>query len=128
MKILSVDPGYERIGIAVMEKNTSKEIILFSECFTTSLKQKHDERLHDIGQEIKKIIEKFSPDRLAIETLFFNTNQKTAMHVAEARGVILYEAATKKIPIFEYTPLQVKIAVTDSYGGKAYSYRKKNKI
>jgi crossover junction endodeoxyribonuclease RuvC len=114
MKILAIDPGYERLGIAVLERKIGKnqDTLLFSECFKTSAKIEFSERLALIGRKIEKIIEEFSPSILAIETLFLNTNQKTAMRVAEARGVIIYEAARKALTLNEYTPLQIKIAVT----------------
>ncbi len=115
MKILAVDPGYEKIGIAVLEKTVGKETLLFSECFKTSSKTAHHERLRQLGAEVKKIIEKFKPEALAIEKLFFTTNQKTAFMVAEARGVIIYEAATAGLAVTEFTPLQAKVAVT-GYG------------
>lgn len=116
MRVIAVDPGYERVGIAIVEKNPrEKERVVFSECFKTSAKILHHTRLSFIGEEIKKVIEKHKPDELAIEALFFNDNQKTAMKVAEARGIIIYEAALKGIATHEYTPLEVKIAVT-GYG------------
>lgn len=145
MRILGIDPGYERLGIAVLEKPQSvkasrdksfgsrsicsgqtaqskscgcaqdKEQIIFSECFKTSAKLEFNERLHLIGEEIKNVIQKYNPEILSIETLFLNTNQKTAMRVAEARGVIIYEAARAGLEIFEASPLQIKIAVT-GYG------------
>ena len=111
MKIIAIDPGYERVGIAVLDKDT----VIFSECFKTSPRLKMAERIFEIGREINKIIKKFKPEAMAIETLYFTTNQKTAMGVAEARGAIIYEASRAGLKIFEYTPLQVKIAVT-GYG------------
>jgi crossover junction endodeoxyribonuclease RuvC len=116
MRILGIDPGYERLGIAVLEKNKhDKERVIFSECFKTSAKLEFSERLNLIGKEIKKIIKEYKPEILAIETLFLNTNQKTVMHVAEARGVVIYEASLAKLKIFEATPLQIKVATT-GYG------------
>ncbi|MEK7572243.1 MAG: crossover junction endodeoxyribonuclease RuvC [Patescibacteria group bacterium] len=117
MKILGIDPGFERLGIAILEKNKSdkKEKILFSECFKTSAKLAFPERLLLIGKEIEKIIKKYKPEILSIETLFFTTNQKTAMHVAEARGVVMYECVKAGLKIFETSPLQIKIATT-GYG------------
>ncbi len=117
MRILGIDPGYERVGIAVLEKNQGdkKEKLIHSECFKTSPSLPHHERLLLIGTQVKKVIEKYAPEALAIETLFFNNNQKTAMLVSEARGVTLYEAAEKGLVVHEYTPLQIKIAVT-GYG------------
>ena len=115
MKILSIDPGYERVGIAVLEKSNGKEKVLYSECFKTKSGQPLNKRIFLIGQEVEKLIKDFKPGALAIESLFFTSNQKTAMGVSEARGVIIYEAQKMGLKIFEYTPLQIKIAVT-SYG------------
>jgi crossover junction endodeoxyribonuclease RuvC len=116
MKILSIDPGYERLGIAVLEKSPKgKEILLYSECFKTSAKIPHHERLTLIGNKIKEVIKKYSPEALATEKLFFSKNQKTALLVAEARGVILYSASSLGLQVFEYTPASIKIAVT-GYG------------
>ena len=116
MKILAIDPGYERLGIAVLEKiPRGKEILLYSECFKTSAKIPHHERLTLIGNKIKEVIKKYKPEALATEKLFFSKNQKTALLVAEARGVILYSASSQGLEIFEYTPASIKIAVT-GYG------------
>ena len=117
MRILGIDPGYERLGIAILEKNKneSKERVIFSECFKTSVKLDFSDRLNLIGQEAKKVIKKFKPEVLAIETLFLNTNQKTVMRVAEARGVTIYEATLAGLDIFDATPLQIKMATT-GYG------------
>ncbi|MEK7459726.1 MAG: crossover junction endodeoxyribonuclease RuvC [Patescibacteria group bacterium] len=115
MRILGIDPGYERLGIAILEKTSGKEKVVFSECFKTSAKLKFEERIFLIGIEIKNIIKKYKPEILAIETLFLNTNQKTAMRVAEVRGVIIYEGISSQLKIFEVSPLQIKIAIT-GYG------------
>jgi crossover junction endodeoxyribonuclease RuvC len=116
MKVLGIDPGFERLGISVIEKEKgSKEVLLFSECFRTSKDLPFYERLSAIGEELEMIIKKYKPDLLSIETLFIETNQKTAMRVSEVRGVIIYIAARHGMRICEYTPLQIKIAVT-GYG------------
>jgi crossover junction endodeoxyribonuclease RuvC len=116
MIIISIDPGYERLGIAILEKiPKGKEVLVFSECFKTSAKLPHDERLTLIGNRIKEIIRKYKPEVLATEKLFFSGNQKTAMLVAEARGVILYTGSSLGLKVFEYTPNEVKIAIT-GYG------------
>jgi len=114
MKILAIDPGYERLGIAVLEKNIKdkKETLLFSECFKTKTTNTHAERLSLLGQEIVNVISKYEPEALSIETLFLTTNHKTVMHVSEARGVILYESARHNLSIHEYSPPQIKSAVT----------------
>lgn len=120
MRIIAIDPGYERLGIAVLEKSYSgftavKEQLVFSECFKTSKKLPHHERLALIGNRIKEVIEKYEPEALATEKLYFSGNQKTAMLVAEARGVILYTGSSLGLDIFEYTPADIKIAIT-GYG------------
>lgn len=119
LRVIGVDPGYERLGIAVLEKNSLKKTgeakLIFSECFQTSSKLPFPERLRSLGEEIRRVINDFEPDRLAIETLFINTNQKTAMHVAEARGVIIYEAKINNLSVSEHSPLFIKTAIT-SYG------------
>ncbi|HAS80979.1 MAG: Crossover junction endodeoxyribonuclease RuvC [Candidatus Nomurabacteria bacterium GW2011_GWE1_32_28] len=117
MIILGIDPGFERLGIAILEKNSGdkKEKVLFSKCFYTSAKLEFSERLVLIGKEVKSIIKEFKPDILSIETLFLTTNHKTVMHVAEARGVVIYEASCRGLKIFEASPPQIKIATT-GYG------------
>ena len=117
MKILGIDPGFERLGVAILEKNKgdTKEHVLFSECFKTSASLEFHERLGLIGEEVRKIIKKHKPEVLAIETLFLTTNQKTVMHVAEARGVVIYEATCAGLKIFQASPPQIKIATT-GYG------------
>ena len=112
MKILGIDPGYDRVGIAVIEGKN----LLHSECFSTSPKDEFHVRLKEVGQRIHKVIAEFSPEMMALESLFITKNQKTAMKVAEARGVISYEACLVDIPIFEYSPPQIKVAVT-GHGG-----------
>lgn len=116
MKIISIDPGYERLGVAIIEKlPKQKEILIFSECFKTSAKLPHHARLALIGNRIREVIEKYKPEALATEKLFFSGNQKTALLVAEARGVILYTGSSLGLSVFEYTPADIKIAVT-GYG------------
>ena len=114
MRILAIDPGYERVGIAIIEKNPGerKETLLYSDCFKTSAKLAFVTRLTHIGQELERLIDEYQPQALAIETLFFSNNQKTAMRVSEARGVMIYTMASRSLPVHEYTPLQIKIAVT----------------
>jgi len=112
-RVLGIDPGYERLGVAVVEKNSQgKEILLFSDCIRTDKKLSHSERLAIIAKELEYIISEFKPNLLAVETLFFENNQKSVMYVAEARGVIIVSGASRGIPVCEYSPLQVKVATT----------------
>jgi crossover junction endodeoxyribonuclease RuvC len=114
MRILGIDPGFERLGVAILEKNKGekREKVLYSQCFKTSTKLEFAQRLKLIGKEVEKIIGKFNPEILAIETLFLTTNHKTVMHVAEARGVVVYEASCAGLDIFEASPPQIKVATT----------------
>lgn len=116
MIILSIDPGFGRLGVAVLDaKNRSKPEIVFSDCVETGSKLAFEKRLLKIGQTVSELILKYKPDVVAIETLYFSTNEKTALQVAEARGVILYVVAEAGIPIREFGPGEVKVAVT-GYG------------
>lgn len=108
MRVFAVDPGYDRVGLAIAEDHN----LIFSDCIVTDRGEGHGERLVSIGKVISCVIRQYKPEHLAIESLFFNTNQKTAMKVSEARGVILYESKKVGLEIFEYTPPQIKIAVT----------------
>lgn len=114
--ILGIDPGYDRLGICVLEKKSQTENnLLFSACLESQRTKDLNQRIFDLNQKIKKIIVKWQPTELAIEKLFFTTNQKTVMGVSEARGAIIYLAQTLNLKVFEYTPLQIKIALT-GYG------------
>ncbi|TSC55774.1 MAG: crossover junction endodeoxyribonuclease RuvC [Parcubacteria group bacterium Greene0416_79] len=116
MRVLAIDPGYQRLGIAVLEKLLKqKETLIFSSCMTTERNMPHANRLARVASGIRSLIETHKPEALAIEKLFLATNQKTAMAVAEARGAILAEAARAGLAVYEYTPLQIKMAVT-GYG------------
>jgi len=117
MIIIGIDPGYERLGIAVLqkEKGEKKERVLYSDCFKTSAKDPFEDRLLFLGNEFERIIKKYKPEILSIETLFFTNNQKTAMKVGEVRGALIYQAKKAKLLLKEFTPLQVKVAVS-GYG------------
>jgi crossover junction endodeoxyribonuclease RuvC len=111
--VLSIDPGYERLGVAILKQAPGKkEELLYSNCVRTEKSLPHAKRLAVIAESLTSLIEKYSPDILATETLFFSVNQKTAMQVAEARGVILATGALHGLTVCEYSPLQVKVATT----------------
>lgn len=113
--ILGIDPGYGRVGLAVIKKENGRDKLIHSECFETDSKLPHPKRLLLIGEKIKDAIKKYCPEKIAIETLLWSKNKKTAMQVAEARGVILLESARAGALICEYNPNQIKLAVT-GYG------------
>src|SRR6185436_12996208 len=108
-------PGYERLGLAVLEMRSGNPVLIHSECFETSNKTTQGERLLLISNYLDKIFKKFKPERVGIESLLFSKNVKTAMKVAEARGVILTSSAKQNIVISEYNPNTIKLAVT-GYG------------
>src|SRR3989344_9231243 len=109
--ILGIDPGYGRVGIAVIEKNKGNPKLIYSECFETDAKLPHHKRLLFLGEKVKEIIKKYNPQQIAVETLLWSKNKKTALQVAEARGVILLEAARNDVLIREFNPNQVKLAI-----------------
>lgn len=115
MIILGIDPGYAIVGIGVVEYRGNKFRTLEYGAITTPAKMPTVDRLKKIYDEMTLLIDKYKPDAAAIEELFFNSNQKTAINVAQARGVILVSLRNKDVPISEYTPLQVKQSVT-GYG------------
>lgn len=112
MRVLAIDPGYGRCGVAILEKNSGKEEWIYSDCIETLASSPFEERLGTVASEVERLVEKFKPHALAMEKLFFNTNAKTAMRVAEVRGAILHAANSASLPVFEYAPGQIKNATT----------------
>ena len=115
MIILGIDPGYAVVGYGVLEFDGNKFKVIEHGAVTTDASMNMFDRLKSIYDDINEIIERTRPDFMAIEELFFNSNQKTAINVAQARGVLLLAAMNHNVEIFEYTPLQVKQAVA-GYG------------
>ena len=115
MRILGIDPGFAIVGWGVIDYDGSRFKVVGYGSIQTPAGMPLEKRLMAIYSELSAIIDKFSPDAMAVEELFFNTNIKTGIKVAQARGVILLCAEQKEIEFFEYTPLQVKQAVT-GYG------------
>ena len=112
MRILAFDPGYERLGVAVVEKISGKESLVHSDCIRTKASAEFAERLRQLGAAAEELINKWQPDAVALEEVFFEKNAKTAMQVAEVRGVLTYLAAKAGLPVHQYTPAEVKVAVT----------------
>jgi len=115
MKILGIDPGYAIMGYGIIEMNGNH----FNSCkygtITTSSKTDMPDRLKFIYNELMEIIFCFEPEAASIEELFFNTNSKTALLASQARGVAVLACANSGIPVYEYTPLQIKQALV-GYG------------
>ena len=112
MRILGIDPGYAIVGYGVLDYEKNKFYPIEYGAVTTDAHTDFQERIKDIYTEVDEIIKRTKPAALAIEKLFYTTNQKTVIRVAQARGVILLAAAMNDLPVYEYTPLQVKQAVT----------------
>ena len=115
MIILGIDPGYAIVGIGVLEYKGGKFRPIEYNAITTHSSMSTSLRLKLIFEEIGTYLNKYKPDAVAIEELFFNSNQKTAIAVAQARGVLVAQTAVREIPIYEYTPRQIKQSVT-GYG------------
>jgi len=113
--VLAIDPGYDRLGIAVIEGDPSRPTLLWSDCVLPD-KGERAERLACVSRAVTAAVQEYSPDMLAIETLFFSVNKKTAIGVAEARGAILAAAGLAALPVIECSPQQVKLAIT-GHGG-----------
>ena len=115
MRILGIDPGFAITGFSIIDYQGNKFKLITSGAILTEAHTSFPLRLEKIHNELNEIINEYKPDAMAIEELFFNNNAKTAINVAQARGVILVTAKLNKVPIYEYTPLQVKQAVV-GYG------------
>jgi crossover junction endodeoxyribonuclease RuvC len=113
--ILGIDPGFGRIGWGVIIQDKSDWQVVNYGCIETDMKDKFIDRLAELHSKIKKIIKKYKPTRMAVEDLFFFKNLKTAIKVGQARGVILLTGVESGLLIDEFTPLQVKQAIT-GYG------------
>ena len=116
MKIIGVDPGTATSGIGVIEGSRKTDFkSIYYGCIKTEANSPIEDRIFTIYRDLNKVIEKFKPEVLALEELFFNTNPKTAMSVGRASGVIILSGITNNLKLVEFTPLQVKIAIT-GYG------------
>jgi crossover junction endodeoxyribonuclease RuvC len=113
--ILGIDPGYATVGWGVIKSEKGRHSAVGYGVITTPKTQPMPDRLVYIGNELSKLIETHKPDAVAVEELFFHTNQKTVITVAQARGVIIYVAQGLGARLYEYTPLQIKQALT-GYG------------
>jgi len=114
MLILGIDPGLALTGWCVLKNKDNPKLIEYG-CIKTSKNSKTDQRLFKLYKELQIIIKKFKPDITIVEKLFFNTNAKTAFLIGEARGVIKICSILNKIPVFEFTPLQIKSSIV-GYG------------
>lgn len=111
MRVLAIDPGYGRCGIALIEREDTRDTIRYSACIETSAALDFTDRLRIIIDHVERIIKEHAPTALAIEKLYFKANRTTAMRVAEVRGAILAAAGAHAMTIHEYGPGEVKVAI-----------------
>ncbi|HCO69207.1 MAG TPA: crossover junction endodeoxyribonuclease RuvC [Mesotoga infera] len=115
VRVLGIDPGFGTVGYGVLEMRTSKIELVSYGAIRTEPDEPIPDRLLKIHDQLERLIQECSPDESAVEELFFFRNVTTAIQVSEARGVILLAMRRHEVPIFEYTPHQVKLAIT-GYG------------
>lgn len=115
MRILGIDPGIAIVGTGIVDYEANKFKAVYYDAVTTKAHTPIEERIVHVYDEIGRLMDLYKPEAVSMEELFFNNNAKTAFAVGQARGVALLAAAKRNIPIFSYTPLQVKQAVT-GYG------------
>jgi len=115
MRILGIDPGFAITGYSVIDYVGNKFNLVTSGAIQTKAGESFPIRLLKLNDDLENIIDEYNPDAISVEELFFNNNVKTAINVAQARGVILVVGCKKNIPTYEYTPLQIKQAVV-GYG------------
>jgi crossover junction endodeoxyribonuclease RuvC len=113
-KIIAIDPGYDRCGVAIISEINRKPVVLFSNCITSNKTDEQYLRLTSIFKQLESLIKEHRPSHLAIETLFFSVNKKTAIKVAEARGAILALAGIHNLGLIELSPQAIKISMTGS--------------
>ncbi|VVB84994.1 Crossover junction endodeoxyribonuclease RuvC [uncultured archaeon] len=114
MIIIGIDPGLATVGFGVIQKEKNRITPVSYGCIRTSSEKQNPQRLLEIYNELNALFEKYAPSEIAVEKLFFTNNITSAMGVSEARGVIFLAAQQKNIPVIEYTPKQVKQAITGS--------------
>lgn len=113
-RILSIDPGYDRCGAALISVVGGTATLATSKCITTNKTDTHAVRLAYVFREIKSLIETLAPTHIAVETLFFSVNKTTALKVAEARGIVVTLAGLTDLPLIELSPQEVKQSMTGS--------------
>lgn len=115
MRIIGIDPGTAIVGYGIVDYNGNESRLVTSGSIQTSKNLSDDKRLAEISHDLKEILDKYSPDAASVEKIFFFKNQKTVISVAQARGVILSVLAQNSVPVYEYTPMEIKLSVT-GYG------------
>lgn len=115
MRILGIDPGYAILGYGIVDYENNHFRVIDYGAVTTEKDQPMPERLKTLYGEVERLVDLYRPDMAAVEELFFNKNVKTAILVAQARGAVITAVTNRDVPLFEYTPLQIKQALV-GYG------------
>ena len=126
MRILGIDPGYAIMGYSILEKSGTSLKLIAVGAVTTDKDMAMPERLKVLYGSLMEIIAEYQPEEAAIEELYFNTNAKTVIFVGEARGIAILACANSGLPIYEYTPLQIKTSVTGN--GRAEKKQVQNMV
>ena len=113
--VLAADPGYDRLGLAVIARGVPKEKVLVSLCATSTKNLTVAERIAELEVQVSTLLREYKPDAIAFEKIFWSKSKKTAFGVAEVRGMLETLAGQNKLPVYQYSPQQVKLAVT-GYG------------
>jgi crossover junction endodeoxyribonuclease RuvC len=116
--VVSVDPGFDRFGVAIVERNTGKDSVVFSDCIQTDKKLNFEIRLLNVIDEFETIIKNYKPEILCMESVFMHKNAKSVINVAEIKGAVKLIAAKHGIKIVEMTPQKIKLAVAGSGAAK----------
>jgi crossover junction endodeoxyribonuclease RuvC len=114
MKVIGIDPGYDRVGVAIVEKSKEtgwREQLIYSECIITDRSNSMHQRIFTAGFRVKQLVKEYKPHVLAIEKIFFAKNQKTAIDVAAAKGVFEYIASEAGLSVHGFSPPSIKLAV-----------------
>lgn len=115
MIVLGIDPGFGRVGYGIIDYTKNQYKAIEYGCISTDKDTPFPQRLTKIESDLEEVVSRYKIDAASVEDLYFNTNIKTGIKVAEARGVILNLLAKREIPTYEYTPLQAKMAIV-GYG------------
>ena len=112
MRILGIDPGFDRVGVCILDKVDNQYKYVFSCLISTDKSMSLYDRVLEIAEDLDEIIKKFKPEKAVVEKVFFSKNQKTAIDVAQSRGVICYQCVKNGIEVIDVSPSQMKLAVT----------------
>lgn len=115
-RVIAFDPGFDRLGVAIIERINGKDTLLYSTCITTDKKTVFQDRLLFLGNQVEKLIQEWNPGSAAMEELYYAKNVSTALPVAEVRGMITFLLGKATIPLKSYNPMTVKMSVA-GHGG-----------